>query len=154
MTRLIDRTGQRFGRWVVVSLSARRSSSGGALWNCVCDCGNRVTVQAHDLATGHTTSCGCGRRKARKTIVQYSAAHDRVRRERGWASEYDCVDCGQLAEEWSYNHADPDELIEPEGCQSGGSAYSLDSNCYDPRCIPCHRRFDSDFEQPKERRTA
>ena len=28
-------------------------------WQCICDCGVQVTVRAHNLLYGHTSSCGC-----------------------------------------------------------------------------------------------
>ena len=58
MSALKDLTGIRFGRLVVVS-RAENTSRGLARWNCICDCGNEVTVRGPDLRRGATVSCGC-----------------------------------------------------------------------------------------------
>jgi hypothetical protein len=58
MPKVIDRTGQRFGKLVAVE-QAGRSASKKVLWKCVCDCGNESIVDACSLVTGNTTSCGC-----------------------------------------------------------------------------------------------
>ena len=60
--RLIDLTGQRFGRISVKSFS-HIGKDGCAVWKCVCDCGNEICVRGHDLRTGNTKSCGCLRRE-------------------------------------------------------------------------------------------
>lgn len=67
----------------------------------------------------------------------YNAAHLRVRQARGPARNHTCADCAGAARHWSYGHADPDELVTPEGLP-----YSADPSMYDPRCVPCHKRFD------------
>lgn len=68
------------------------------------------------------------------------AIHARLRRKRGVARSYPCVDCGVQAREWSYNNRDENEIV---GDNRGHrAAYSLDISNYDPRCVPCHRRFD------------
>ena len=74
--------------------------------------------------------------------VGYSGAHDRVRSARGRVQQYACVDCGDQAKHWSYDHADPDERHE----MVSGSlvAYSVKPEHYHPRCVPCHKRFDLD----------
>lgn len=58
--RLIDRTGERYERLVVVS---RAPNKGGkdtnARWVCRCDCGATVTSYGQDLARGKVKSCGC-----------------------------------------------------------------------------------------------
>ncbi len=56
---LIDLTGIRSGRLVVVSLSERRSKNGNTYWNCKCDCGNVTTVYGPHLRNCATKSCGC-----------------------------------------------------------------------------------------------
>ena len=57
MTRLIDLTGQRYGRLTALRKTATRG--GRVAWECRCECGGSVVVQASDLRTGHTSSCGC-----------------------------------------------------------------------------------------------
>lgn len=57
MGKLIDLTGQRFGRLTVESRVG--SQNGSALWKCRCDCGNFVKVQTRYLRSGNTKSCGC-----------------------------------------------------------------------------------------------
>lgn len=69
--------------------------------------------------------------------VGYRAAHERVVRDRGAASNQTCVGCGSPASHWSYNNACPDELVSPSGLR-----YSPNPNSYSPRCTPCHSRFD------------
>ncbi|MBQ6906195.1 MAG: hypothetical protein IJN75_04165 [Clostridia bacterium] len=65
MGKLIDLTGQRFGRLIVVNL-AGRDNFRQAVWNCVCDCGNTTQVRSNNLRNGSTTSCGCFHRKRAK----------------------------------------------------------------------------------------
>lgn len=73
--------------------------------------------------------------------VGYGQAHERVKRIRGLASSHKCLHCEKKrAEEWAYDHEDPDERRE-EGKRDKGR-YSLDPNHYIPLCSPCHTRFD------------
>jgi len=60
-----DLTGQRFGKIRVVD----RAPSGPrwqTRWNCVCDCGNAKVMQASNLTTGKSKSCGCGAEENRQ----------------------------------------------------------------------------------------
>lgn len=58
MGKKIDRTGDRYGRLTVTGPSAP-GRSGQTRWACLCDCGKSTTVDACNLRTGHTRSCGC-----------------------------------------------------------------------------------------------
>ena len=58
MPKLIDRTGQRFGKLTVLA-QAERGRLKKVLWQCRCDCGNELNVVSGALVTGNTTSCGC-----------------------------------------------------------------------------------------------
>ena len=61
-SRLIDLTGRRFGRLVVVS-RAENDRCGPLRWHVKCDCGEERVVQGDNLRSGHTTSCGCHHRE-------------------------------------------------------------------------------------------
>lgn len=59
---------QRFGRLTVVSRNIEKqhrhfeaTNQSVAFWNCLCDCGNQITVRASNLLnkTNPTLSCGC-----------------------------------------------------------------------------------------------
>lgn len=138
-----DLTGQRFGKLVA---ERRLTDDRAGRWECRCDCGELVLIRVGDLRRGTARSCGvhpCREPStARLDDAGYSAAHGRVERDRGRPSEYPCTDCGASAQEWSYDHEDPDERVSDER-GSKGSPFSLDPSHYDPRCVPCHRRFDS-----------
>jgi hypothetical protein len=56
--RLIDRTGQVFGKLTALE-QAGRDTSKKVLWRCKCECGNETIVPSGSLVTGNTTSCGC-----------------------------------------------------------------------------------------------
>ncbi|UXA19503.1 hypothetical protein [Mycobacterium sp. SMC-4] len=68
------------------------------------------------------------------------AVHYRVRKARGPAASWSCVDCARPAEHWSDDHMDPNEKSDPEE-----GPYSLDIDHYFPRCVRCHKRFDLDY---------
>lgn len=89
---------------------------------------------------------GSGNAKWLGSQVKYRSAHDRVRKARGLASDYACVDCGGSAIQWSYDHQDPDELIEPDDPKR--KPYSANPEHYEPRCRPCHWRKDHPTGKP------
>lgn len=59
----VDLTGQRFGRLTVVSRAETYVPPSKkcriSQWNCICDCGNKCTVNINALRKGRTKSCGC-----------------------------------------------------------------------------------------------
>lgn len=103
MSKIMDLTGQRFGRLVVISF-VERNKWRSAIWLCVCDCGNETTVAGGVLRHGSTRSCGClqkemrapidltGQRFGRLTAI--NQAEDNLSNKPYW----DCVcDCGKVA---------------------------------------------------------
>jgi hypothetical protein len=84
--------------------------------------------------------------KWRGDDVGYGTAHERVRKAFGSATEKPCADCAEPAAEWSYDHRDPDELIEPDDPKR--KPYSAKIEHYQPRCLPCHWRMDHPTGKP------
>lgn len=62
MKNIIDLTGQRFGRLVVIKRSDDKILPCGQkqiCWLCRCDCGKEIVVRGSALRQSHTKSCGC-----------------------------------------------------------------------------------------------
>lgn len=75
-TPLIDLTNQRFGKLLVIS-RANKGCRRGALFDCICDCGNRTTVLGLGLRRGTTRSCpSC--RLSRKLIDITGQVHGKL----------------------------------------------------------------------------
>lgn len=58
--RDMDLCGMTFGRLHVERLVGLRGNK--ALYECRCECGNSVTIEAYGLLRRHTKSCGCLRK--------------------------------------------------------------------------------------------
>lgn|SRR5574341_957032 len=60
MPKIIDLTGMKFGRLIVI----RRFDGDFIMprWLCQCECGNIIDCYGNNLKKGHTTSCGCAHR--------------------------------------------------------------------------------------------
>lgn len=71
MSRLIDLTGQRFGRLTVIE-RAGSDKQGRAMWLCQCDCGKRIVASGRDLRCKDSKSCGCLKRDK---LIGISAKH-------------------------------------------------------------------------------
>lgn len=54
--RYIDETGNRHGRLTVLRRAGTVDRK--AMWECLCDCGNRSVVRGTELRSGATRSCG------------------------------------------------------------------------------------------------
>ena len=65
MSKLIDITGQRFGRLVAVKKTGK-TPGGNAIWLCKCDCGKETQTLSILLRKGQAKSCGCYRSDFRK----------------------------------------------------------------------------------------
>jgi hypothetical protein len=72
--RVVDITGQRFGRLSVIARSAN-TKSGKAKWECVCDCGNHIVATGVDLRNRHTQTCGCTRSESIRKVGQANLLH-------------------------------------------------------------------------------
>jgi hypothetical protein len=62
MAALIDMRAPHLrhcGQLIVVEFAYTKN--GVAFWDCVCSCGNTVTVNGKCLRSGHTRSCSCKR---------------------------------------------------------------------------------------------
>lgn len=78
MGRLIDLTGQRFGRLTVVS-RAENDKNKTPRWRCLCDCGKETVVLGHLLRNGNTRSCGCFGREQKSALMKKYCLEHKVR---------------------------------------------------------------------------
>jgi hypothetical protein len=65
--RALDLTGQVFGRLTAVRIDQERTErgrSGKIIWECACDCGATSYVQANNLRSGQSTTCGAAIHKS------------------------------------------------------------------------------------------
>ena len=67
---MVDMTGKRFGKLVVVSRA--KSPNKQAAWLCKCDCGNETVVLGWNLRSGHTVSCRCVHKEGLKKGLRLS----------------------------------------------------------------------------------
>lgn len=62
--------GGRFGR--LVCIKPHDKNNYGTIWECSCDCGKKVFVNASNLISGNTKSCGCLQKdKAREYYLKH-----------------------------------------------------------------------------------
>lgn len=79
MPKRVDRTGQRWGRLVIVSFS-HRDSHRESFWRCRCDCGNEKVAAWGNLRAGNVSSCGCLHAEAVRAPRKHGQANTRTYR--------------------------------------------------------------------------
>lgn len=79
----------------------------------------------------------------RRSTDVYDLRHQRLRYDRGSATQFPCHDCGRAAREWSLR-SDPDGEIQVCLVPGEGAMWwsPLDSD-YLPKCLRCHRSGDA-----------
>ena len=76
MPRLIDETGNQYGRLIVLD-RAESNKHGQPLWRCRCECGREVEVVGSSLRRGRMRSCGC-LRKEKAVINEVGKTYGRL----------------------------------------------------------------------------
>jgi hypothetical protein len=62
MSKLIDLTGQKFGRLTVIKRAENKR--GQTRWETLCECGKVCFQTSNALSSGHSKSCGCAKIEA------------------------------------------------------------------------------------------
>lgn len=73
-SRLIDETGNQYGRLIVLKRSEERRK-GCILWECRCSCGRIKNISGGKLRSGDVKSCGCLRQERRLPKGESSFRH-------------------------------------------------------------------------------
>ena len=102
MAKLIDLTGQRFGKLVVIErdfeypIAKNLKHKTSAYWKCQCDCGNIKTIIGDSLRNGQNKSCGCAKKsdltnqRFGKLIALYPTEKRNNQRLVVWHCKCDC----------------------------------------------------------------
>jgi len=109
------------------------------------DCGREHL--ARGLCRGHYYQVYRGEelRPLRNDVVGYSAVHQRLKRERGLASDYACIKCYSSANEWAFI-GNPESALYKNVIGRRGKEtrlfFSRDLTQYEPMCHSCHVAYD------------
>ncbi len=110
--------GKKFGRLTVISEIGSRNfeNSKQVVWDCICDCGNKVQTTTNRLKSGNTKSCGClvydvsrmnrtthGMSKTRINNI-YLGMHDRCERRKNSIYKHYGARGIKVCSEWSDEH--------------------------------------------------
>ena len=111
MGKIIDETGNRYGKLLVLGRSAKGKPGRGLWWVCECDCGSFYRALGSNLRSGRAFACGCLRggmncrprgeamfnalylgykARARKRRLSFEIGRDDFRR----LTKGNCVYCG------------------------------------------------------------
>jgi hypothetical protein len=89
-------------------------------------CGTLARIRRDRLSCSRTCGYQLAGVALRSQNPSYDVWHSRVKKARGPASDYSCVDCGGPAEDWSTADSASDDVAAR----------------FQPRCRKCHRRYD------------
>ena len=98
MPKLIDLTGQTFGKLFVISQAPSHYTPQNkpiTMWLCRCDCGNKKIISGQALKKGMTKSCGClnnldltGKRFGHLLVLKQ--VKSKKKKNRQWLCKCDC----------------------------------------------------------------
>ena len=75
MSKLIDLTGNKYGRLTVLHKDTERKTNSGSYWICQCDCGKIKSVKSSSLRRGEIESCGCLRNERTYEANEHNRDH-------------------------------------------------------------------------------
>ena len=75
MSRLIDLTGNKYGRLTVLHKDTERKTNSGSYWVCQCNCGKIKSIKSSSLRRGEIESCGCLRNERTYEANEHNRDH-------------------------------------------------------------------------------
>lgn len=109
--------GEKFGRLTVIAELPKVNNK--RVWQCECECGNKVSLLTHTLTSGHTSSCGCLRSELHsknEMLIRKYLFENSI----NFIQEYSFSDCkgiGGRALRFDFYLPDFNTLIEYDGMQ-------------------------------------
>ena len=82
--KMIDETGNRYGRLTVLHLYPQRDKTGSAVWVCRCDCGTELAIRGGALRSRNNRSCGCLRNMSIQEKIAIGMWNPTNQRSRTW----------------------------------------------------------------------
>lgn len=76
MTKIVEMTGMRYGRWTVLRRAENSAYGRLSHWHCRCDCGEERSVNGQTLRLGRSRGCGCERLEILRARAKHG--HNRV----------------------------------------------------------------------------
>lgn len=107
MAKIIDLTGNQYGKLKVIELYPERTKQGQAQWKCECECGKITIVNGNNLRRGKSQSCGCqigrtysknlvGLKFGKLTVLKENLNYRKEKQIKSGGSYWDCIcDCGK-----------------------------------------------------------
>lgn len=130
MGKIIDLTGQKFGRWTVLYKSEKRTSDNQIMWHCKCDCGNEKDVPRKLLRNRHSQSCGC----LRKEVASYNHTKNLIGQKFGRLIVIERIgSTEQKKATWKCKCECGNEIIVPTGSLTSGNTTSC--GCYNKEAV-------------------
>ena len=124
-SKTLNIMGQKFGKLTVLDRDVSKKNK--VWWQCVCDCGKKISVIAGALSFGNTKSCGCSRRKLEPHEAQRRMAYRIFR----WNAKRRNIKLEISEEEW--------ELLVKQPCYYCGADQSNEYK-------PSNRRYGISFK--------
>ena len=73
INKIVDLTGEKFGRLTVIGLDDKPGKK--TYWICQCECGNIKSVRSDSLKRGTIKSCGCLKKEQDQTNLTANHSH-------------------------------------------------------------------------------
>lgn len=108
MAELLDLTGNRYGKLIVLRRDGGRKDNGNYFWICECDCGNRKSIRGTSLTKENgTRSCGCDQRKVasetgRRTVAEN--ARKQIERNMSYRTNFQVIENSSLPKNNTSGH--------------------------------------------------
>lgn len=75
MPNKLNLAGKKINRLLIIK-EVGKDQRGGILWECICDCENKVIVRSDSISNGHAKSCGCiQKEKAKNGCIKRLTTH-------------------------------------------------------------------------------
>ena len=104
MGKILDLTGQRFGKLVAIRDSGQRTRAKKVIWECKCDCGEVSFVSRGALRSGDTKSCGCLNKEVNSKRMKTKSCHAKTVEARKGKDLIDGTSLGSLTQKTNSNN--------------------------------------------------
>lgn len=144
--KVLDLTGQKFGRLTVIQKSPNKKKK--TYWLCKCECGKEKEVQTSHLTNGLIKSCGCLSKEIKQNSKNVIDFRRRIKIALVEANMHKCACCGLEDEPivYDFHHLNPETKLFGIGNSSttrSKQEYADEAKKCVMLCSNCHRKIEN-----------